>query len=852
MNGIIVILILLLLVSSCSADFVPRLLAFRAERATFEPGQNIRLEWVFTNTGDSPALKPYKIFVHIRPAGQPDGTPPMLGADFEPLAATCWWEPNALIRESCNLGIPADCPEGDFSVFIGFYDPATGDRLLLDNPELEREPSRTLVATLHVSKTPAKADPLELNIGELASHPPLAELIRERLAGKTRVELPGQHLTASFAQRAPYPLKLTFGDLSFDGWRGFAPWAVKFRTAPDGPVQSAVDGGGLSFEPAERANSALRWQASAQSDGEEVLRFVVEASLAEDELLLRIKDVSEAPGYLLLSLQLPELASVAGPEAALVLPDFSGRLVKVEDATPGTHRLAMTPQTIWPLVITATAEGAAVVRVDSPDSELGAEIDEEKQGNRGAARAVLNYRPVTQPPAAPIRLDEELTARITLVPSEHGTLDSAWVSAAKRLRNELAATPNPLYHDAYIYKIFCTAPGEPAENATTFPEALELIRRVAQVTGGAKQVVYLVGWQYDGHDSKYPAISEVCERLGGREALLALIEDAKAYNATVSFHDNYDDAYMDSPDWDPNLVAWDWQGNLQKGGIWGGGQSYVLANAKYAAEAGLQRVQRTCALYPVEDSYHIDVLSAVPFHHDFRPEAPENASASIKGKLAIVDEFRRHGLDVTSEFLTQPFVESINHYWHLPRVGGTGLGGESIPLLSALLHGKVTWGGGNQGEDHYLANVALYGATFSADWRKQTNEWSIAETYYFCTVPWAAFSDRLISDITHEGSLWRVTYDEANYVEEDTQTGEYRVVQEGWPLIENGVCRLRQGGRALVCARQEGVVTLPPCWPEGAVLNVRHLGDGTQIPFEITTEGLRFEVDTLVPIEVIW
>ncbi len=357
MNGIIVILLMLLLVSSCSADFAPRLLAFRAERATFEPGQNIRLEWAFTNTGDSPASKPYKIFVHIRPAGQPDGTPPMLGADFEPLAATSWWEPNALIHESCNLGIPADCPEGDFSIFIGFYDPATGDRLLLDNPELEREPSRTLVATLHVSKTPSNIDTLELNIGELASHPPLAELIRERLAGKSRVELPGQHLTASFAQRAPYPLDMTLDDLDFDGWRGFAPWAVKFRSAPDGPVQSAVDGGGLSFEPAERANGALRWQASAQTDGEEVLRFVVEASLVEDELLFRIRDVSEAPGYLLLSLQLPELTSVAGPEAALVLPDFSGRLVKVKDATPGTHRLAMTPQTIWPLVIAATAGG---------------------------------------------------------------------------------------------------------------------------------------------------------------------------------------------------------------------------------------------------------------------------------------------------------------------------------------------------------------------------------------------------------------------------------------------------------------------------------------------------------------
>ena len=55
----------------------------------------------------------------------------------------------------------------------------------------------------------------------------------------------------------------------------------------------------------------------------------------------------------------------------------------------------------------------------------------------------------------------------------------------------------------------------------TFEQALEMIRQSDNLSLGVPKIVYLVGWQYNGHDDKYPAFFEVNEHLK-REATTAL------------------------------------------------------------------------------------------------------------------------------------------------------------------------------------------------------------------------------------------------------------------------------------------------------------------------------------------
>src|ERR1051326_4575205 len=68
------------------------------------------------------------------------------------------------------------------------------------------------------------------------------------------------------------------------------------------------------------------------------------------------------------------------------------------------------------------------------------------------------------------------------------------------------------YDQSLVMKIFLaerTDAGKGCKAHLTFEQALEVIERLDRITCGAPKIVYLVGWQYNGHDSKYPAWGEV-------------------------------------------------------------------------------------------------------------------------------------------------------------------------------------------------------------------------------------------------------------------------------------------------------------------------------------------------------
>jgi hypothetical protein len=64
------------------------------------------------------------------------------------------------------------------------------------------------------------------------------------------------------------------------------------------------------------------------------------------------------------------------------------------------------------------------------------------------------------------------------------------------------------YDQSLVMKIFLaerTDEGRGCKVRLTFEQALEVIERLDRITCGAPKIVYLVGWQYNGHNSKYPA-----------------------------------------------------------------------------------------------------------------------------------------------------------------------------------------------------------------------------------------------------------------------------------------------------------------------------------------------------------
>ena len=118
------------------------------------------------------------------------------------------------------------------------------------------------------------------------------------------------------------------------------------------------------------------------------------------------------------------------------------------------------------------------------------------------------------------------------------------------------------YSRTWVTKIALAVPDRKGgcEVRVTFEQALEMIRQSDNLSLGVPKIVYLVGWQYNGHDDKYPAFFEVNEPLKrpqdatAEESLRWLMREARKYHTTVSLHINMVDAFEESPLWDLSLI----------------------------------------------------------------------------------------------------------------------------------------------------------------------------------------------------------------------------------------------------------------------------------------------------------
>lgn len=224
------------------------------------------------------------------------------------------------------------------------------------------------------------------------------------------------------------------------------------------------------------------------------------------------------------------------------------------------------------------------------------------------------------------------------------------------------------YSQTLAYKIFCADKARPDSNLVTFEEALRYIRVIHDVTGGLKQVPYLVGWQFDGHDSKYPSWAEVNPRLkrpqdpDGRASFLWLAQEAKALNAQVSVHINMSDAYETSPLWqtyrENGLILLGKDGQPRKAGVWGGEQSYLVDKVKeWQSGYARRRIDALVALLPFlreSGSVHIDAFGLIG-----------QDAALRQTVLAIFDTWRDLGIDVTTEYFDFELVGRLPMVYHL-------------------------------------------------------------------------------------------------------------------------------------------------------------------------------------------
>jgi len=155
----------------------------------------------------------------------------------------------------------------------------------------------------------------------------------------------------------------------------------------------------------------------------------------------------------------------------------------------------------------------------------------------------------------------------------------------------------------------------------TFEEGLEAIKRMHHVTCGVPQIVLLTGWQYEGHDSKYPSWAEVNRHLKrdcdetALDSLRWLMREARKYNCLATLHINMFDAYPDSPLFreylDKDIIAKDTDGKAIIGNRWSGIDCYhVSYTQEWKHGLAQKRIDDLIAMVPEMQENHCLYLDA--------------------------------------------------------------------------------------------------------------------------------------------------------------------------------------------------------------------------------------------------
>ncbi len=218
-------------------------------------------------------------------------------------------------------------------------------------------------------------------------------------------------------------------------------------------------------------------------------------------------------------------------------------------------------------------------------------------------------------------------------------------------------------------------------------QALDIIRRIDNLTLGIPKIVYLVGWQYNGHDSKYPAWFEGNEAIKrpadptALESIKWLMKEADKYHTTVSLHINMFDAYEDSPLWETyvrnNIIARNSDSTLRSA-EWGYPVSYVQ---EWKTGYAKKRIDTLCSILPVEKAgtIHIDAFHTWPPVPVKTADGNDSIDLSEKPISPLLGNTTRDeseaqkkiflywaskGIDVTSEgvdFLRETAFEGYQH-----------------------------------------------------------------------------------------------------------------------------------------------------------------------------------------------
>lgn len=267
----------------------------------------------------------------------------------------------------------------------------------------------------------------------------------------------------------------------------------------------------------------------------------------------------------------------------------------------------------------------------------------------------------------------------------------------------------------------------------TYADAQRLIHE-AQGLGVNRALAVLRGWIKGGYDESHPDIFPLETAYGTMDELRDLL--ALNSGVTVALHDNYQDIYPQSESF-PQGVIRNMQGEMLRGGIWAGGQSYLI-KAPDGVRNARRNWQTLSGLNP--RAMFVDTTIAVQWYEDYTADSPMSRAQDKAAKEELLQFFREQRQVVGSEEGADfgvPYVEWIENRHRR-------IAGESIPLWGLVFHDAAFCARYLRPTHDYLTDM-LWGYMLLWDFR-QPEGWDALLSGIAATRPATAWHGRIALD----------------------------------------------------------------------------------------------------------
>ncbi len=153
---------------------------------------------------------------------------------------------------------------------------------------------------------------------------------------------------------------------------------------------------------------------------------------------------------------------------------------------------------------------------------------------------------------------------------------------------------------------------------------------------------FVGGWNFGGNDRLYPKRLPPNPKwtspdgIAGAEGLRRTADMARKAGYVLSVHDNYSDAYENSPDWHPKDIAVSADGRPVRGGVWAGGhQAWIICPHRQLelARPDLGLIRDLIG----RGGHFTDVTGAAPPEQCFDPDHPSDRRLAAARKRELME-----------------------------------------------------------------------------------------------------------------------------------------------------------------------------------------------------------------------